>query len=145
VEEIEVVPVHHPPKNERCGLVWKKAMETTTLVPQVPGKLIPPETVNGVVQAIALRFDPYRIILFGSYAHGIATPDSDLDLLVIMETALPPHKRAAPLRLVFDPAPCAMDILVYTPDEVKRWNGTPNHILTEILRGGRTVYERSGR
>jgi predicted nucleotidyltransferase len=112
-----------PPVKERAMRYYvEKAMETTTLVSQAPGKLIPPETVNGVVQTIALRFDPCRIVLFGSYVDGTATPDSDLGLLVIMETGLPPHKRATPLRLAFDPAPCAMDILVYTPDEVKRWN-----------------------
>jgi predicted nucleotidyltransferase len=119
-------------------------MDTTALVSQAPGKLISPETINGVVQAIADRFSPCRIVLFGSYAAGTPTPDSDLDLLLIMETALPAYKRATPIRLMFDPTPCAMDILVYTPEEVQRWHGTRNHILTEILCNGRNLYERSG-
>jgi predicted nucleotidyltransferase len=80
--------------------------------------------------------------VFGSYASGRPTPDSDLDLLVVMETALPRHKRAAPIRLLFRPMPCAMDILVYTPDEVAHWKGTVNHIVTEAFETGRVVYER---
>lgn len=38
--------------------------------------------------------------------------------------------------------PCAMDILVYTSDEVARWKGTVNHIVTEAFETGRVVYER---
>jgi hypothetical protein len=35
-----------------------------------------------------------------------------------------------------------MDILVYVPEEVARWNGIVNHIITEVMRRGKTVYER---
>ncbi|MGH9446230.1 MAG: nucleotidyltransferase domain-containing protein [Terriglobia bacterium] len=116
-------------------------METISIESQAPGKLISSRTIHAVIDAIAKRFSPYRIILFGSYAMGAPTPDSDLDLLVVMETELPAYKRATPIRLIFDPSPCAMDFLVYTPKEVEYWNGTTNHIVTEILRRGKTVYE----
>ena len=99
-------------------------------------------TIDDVVRAIVDSFRPDRIVLFGSAASGRTRPGSDLDLLVIMETALPRHKRAVPIRLLFKPAPCPMDILVYTPDEVKRWNGTTNHIITEALAQGKTIYEK---
>ena len=107
------------------------------------GELVSQEAINSIVRAIAERFSPYKIILFGSYASGSATPDSDLDLLVVMDTDLPPHKRATPMRLLFRPVPCAMDILVYAPEEVARWNGTVNHIITEVMRRGKTLYERA--
>jgi uncharacterized protein len=109
---------------------------------QAVGELVTQEAINSIVRAIAERFSPYKIILFGSYASGDATPDSDLDLFVVMDTDLPPHKRATPLRLLFRPVPCAMDILVYLPEEVARWNGTVNHIITEVMRRGKTLYER---
>ena len=118
-------------------------METISVREQATGGLIPQETIDAVIRSIAERFSPHRIILFGSYATGHPTPDSDLDLFLIMDTDLPRYKRATPIRLLFQPAPCAMDILVYTPEEVARWNGTTNHIITEVLRDGKTVYERS--
>lgn len=117
-------------------------MNTISIVEQHDDKLIPQETISAIVQTIADHFSPQRIIIFGSYSSGQPTPDSDLDLLVIMESDLPRHKRATPIRLLFRPTPCAMDILVYTPEEVAYWNGTSNHIITEALRSGKVVYER---
>ena len=115
----------------------------TVKAPEQPyGKLIPQETIDAVVQAIASNFSPQRIILFGSYASGQPTPDSDLDLLIVMDSDLPTHKRAVPIRLLFRPMPCSMDILVYTPAEVAHWYGTANHIITEALQHGIMVYER---
>jgi uncharacterized protein len=106
------------------------------------GELVTQETIDSIVHGIAETCGPYKIILFGSYASGHPTPDSDLDLFVVMDTDVPSHKRATPIRLLFRPSPCAMDILVYTPEEVARWNGTVNHIITEVIRHGKTVYER---
>lgn len=99
------------------------------------------ETVRTVVRTIAERFKPARIVIFGSWARGGAGPTSDLDLLVIMKTNLPRYKRATPIRMLFDPTPCPMDILVFTPEEVERWNGTVNHIVTEALAEGVVAYE----
>jgi len=109
---------------------------------QQTGELISEEIIRAVVQKIAENFFPDKIIIFGSYASGNPTPDSDLDLMVIMQTDLPRHKRAVPLRLLFRPTPCAMDILVFTPEEVSYWNGVTNHIITEVFASGKVVYER---
>ncbi|MEO5368808.1 MAG: HEPN domain-containing protein [Magnetococcus sp. DMHC-1] len=105
------------------------------------GKSVTPETIAEIARTIAERFDPERIVLFGSHAHGTPTPDSDLDLLVVMPTDLPKSGRAAAIRQLFDPAPCAMDLLVFTPEDVAYWQGTVNHIMTEALLTGRTLYE----
>jgi len=118
-------------------------MQTVSVKEQTLGGLIPQETIDAIIRSIADTFSPHKIIMFGSYATGRPTPDSDLDLFLVMDTDLPRYKRATPIRLLFQPAPCAMDILVYTPEEVAHWNGTTNHIITEVLRSGKTVYERS--
>ena len=102
------------------------------------------ETIQRVVNTIAGKMNPQKIVLFGSAAHGEAGPDSDLDLLLIMESDLPRYKRAAPIHLLFRPYPCPMDFLVYTPTEIERYNGVTNHIVTEALTYGRTVYEDDG-
>ncbi len=118
-------------------------MLTTVHIPEQPsGTLIPQKTIDAIVEAIVAHCSPHYIILFGSYASGQPHPDSDLDLLVVMESDLPKYKRAVPIRLLFRPMPCALDVLVYTPAEVARWYGTVNHIITEALQHGRTVYER---
>jgi predicted nucleotidyltransferase len=117
-------------------------MATVSLKQQRYGEVIPQETIDGVVRAIVENFSPEKIIMFGSYATGNPSPDSDLDFLVVMESDQPRLKRATPLRLLFRPTPCAMDILVYTPEEVKKWNGTVNHIVTQAFKSGRVLYER---
>jgi len=85
-------------------------MATVRLKQQQYGELIAPETIHGVAKAIAENFHPEKIILFGSYATGTPTPDSDLDFLVVMDSDQPRYKRSVPIRLMFDPVPCAMDI-----------------------------------
>jgi len=109
---------------------------------QKTGEKITDKTIKTIVKAIAENFPVEKIILFGSYADDNATIDSDLDLFVIMETDKPKHKRAVPLYLLFKHTPCAMDIVVYTPEEVTMWNGTVNHIITDVLKTGKVVYER---
>ena len=103
---------------------------------------ITPEVIDGVVTRIVDSCHPERIVVFGSTTSGRPHPGSDLDLLVVMDSDLPRHKRAAPIRLLFSPYPCPMDILVYTPAEVAKWRGTTNHIVTEALERGQVVYER---
>ena len=117
------------------------AVKRGSLKQQHVGELIAAETIDAIVKGIVQGFSPEKIVLFGSYANGNPTPDSDLDLLVVMDSDLPRHKRAAPLMLMFRPALCAMDILVYTHEEVAEWNGTVNHIITEVLNSGKVVYE----
>lgn len=104
---------------------------------------VTPTIADHVVDTIARHCDPSKIIVFGSTAAGHAGAASDLDLLVVMESALPRHRRAAPIRLLFSPYPCPMDILVYTPAEIRKWYGTANHIVTEAMDTGETVYERA--
>ena len=110
---------------------------------QVAGQLISQETIAGVIGAIASKFAPHKILLFGSYASGTPTPDSDLDLLVVMDTDRPQNKRSTPIRLLFQPMPCSMDVLVFTPEEVDYWNGTVNHIITEAFQTGKVLYDGS--
>jgi len=110
---------------------------------QISSQLIPQETIEGVIKAITTRFSPEKILLFGSYANGSPTPDSDLDLLIVMETDRPRNKRSTAIRLLFQPMPCSMDVLVFTPDEVEYWNGTVNHIITEAFQTGKVLYDRS--
>jgi len=83
-----------------------------------------------------------RVILFGSYANGRMTADSDVDFLVVAESELPRHKRSRELYRLIRSHRFPMDIIVYTPDEVRRGSRTPVSFISQVLREGRTVYAR---
>jgi uncharacterized protein len=118
-------------------------ISTVDIPEQVYGQLIVPSAIDAIVAEIVARVSPLQILLFGSYANGQPTPDSDLDLLIVMTTDRPKNKRSTPIRLLFQPMPCAMDVLVFTPEEVAYWNGTTNHIITEVFQTGRILYDCS--
>jgi len=84
-----------------------------------------------------------QVILFGSYARGEATDRSDVDLMVVAETDLPPHKRAVALYRQFQPYPFGMDIVVYTPEEVEEGKKSDLTFVSTVLREGRKLYERA--
>jgi predicted nucleotidyltransferase len=81
-----------------------------------------------------------KVILFGSYALGNASEQSDVDFLVISNSTLPRHKRSRQLYALFDEYPFPMDILVYTPQEVETAIRTPGSFLAKVIAEGREVY-----
>ncbi|MEO5327618.1 MAG: nucleotidyltransferase domain-containing protein [Magnetococcus sp. THC-1_WYH] len=88
---------------------------------------------------------PERIILFGSLARGTANEDSDIDLLVVVDEGFQERSRWRELlkiRRRLAPFPMPKDILLYSRDEVARWQHSANHIITHALREGRPLYER---
>ena len=83
-----------------------------------------------------------KIILFGSYAYGTPTPDSDSDLSVIMETDRRPVERSRVVSELLIPRPFPVDILVKTPREVEHALESGDFFLREIVEQGRVLYER---
>jgi predicted nucleotidyltransferase len=102
------------------------------------------ETLPEAVARIAGELHPQRIILFGSYAYGVPIPDSDVDLLVIMETDASSQERSWAVSRLLLPRPFPVDILVRTPDEVKRALANGDFFMRDIVTRGRVLYERSG-
>ena len=100
-------------------------------------------TIKGVSHTIVRGVHPEKIVLFGSCARRAQSADSDLDLLVIMNSNLPRRQRTRMVYSLFNPYPCAMDILVYTPEEVARWKDTPASLVAQILSRGKVLYERT--
>ena len=100
-------------------------------------------TVQELVRRLAEAVQPERIILFGSHARGDAGPDSDVDLLVIAPSELPPWQRTPPLYRLLAGAGLPKDLLWYTPEEVAEWQGVRTHFLTRVLREGQVVYEKA--
>jgi len=91
---------------------------------------------------IGEQFGAEKVILFGSYAEGAATEDSDVDLLVVAETSLPPRKRYGAVRRLVANVSASFDIVVKTPDEYARQRSVVNDIVYFADKYGRVLYER---
>ncbi len=96
-----------------------------------------------IVRRIAQALQPEKIILFGSYAYGTPTTDSDVDLLVIMETRLLPTERYLAVSRLLRPRPFPVDILVKTPEEIRHALAQGDFFVREILDHGLVLYEQN--
>src|SRR5437660_1339302 len=77
-------------------------------------RLIARKRIEAYCEAIAKEFRPQKIVLFGSYAYGRPTPDSDVDLLVVLPFRGNDVTKAFEIRSRFD-TPFPLDLLVRKP------------------------------
>lgn len=103
--------------------------------------MIEPEQIDEAIRTLAEAAAPERILLFGSYARGDATDDSDLDFLVIASCVEDRAKEMVRLRRALRPLRVPADVLVYSAEDVERWGNQPGSALYWALREGRVVYE----
>ncbi|MBX3002225.1 MAG: nucleotidyltransferase domain-containing protein [Caldilineaceae bacterium] len=99
-------------------------------------------TLPQAVARIAQELQPEAIILFGSYAYGEPTPDSDVDLLVIWQTDAPGTERSWSVSRLLIPRLFPVDILVRTPDEIEDALAQGDFFIREIITRGKVLYER---
>ncbi len=97
--------------------------------------------IQSYADAIAQKFRPERIILFGSYARGDATADSDVDLLVLFRGKGHGADRSLEIRLCLQ-AGFAMDLIARTEGEVKRRLKENDWFLHDALDEGIVLYDR---
>jgi len=93
-----------------------------------------------MVRRIVEKFDPERIVLFGSYARGEAGPDSDVDLLVVMPVSGSCWEKSIEIGAVVNDVPIPKDILVATPYEAERFRDVIGTIIRPAFREGRILY-----
>ena len=98
--------------------------------------------IDDIVNRIATKFNPDKIILFGSYASGTPNNDSDLDLLIIKDTDLPPHRRSFDIQKLFMGSMVPMDILVYTNKEFEQEQKEKYSFLSNAIKTSKILYER---
>lgn len=99
-----------------------------------------PQVIDDIVQAC----DPLEVVLFGSVARGEESPDSDLDLLVVLDRVDPgakPRLMGEIRRAIQAPVP--VNVFVTDPGEVERRRDVVGSFHYWPLREGQAVYERS--
>lgn len=93
-----------------------------------------------IKEKIIKTVSPQKIILFGSYARGITDEDSDIDLIVIWETDLNPHKRNFFLSRLFPMRNFSLDIFAFTKKEMEMFKDVPGTMLYEAFHNGKVIY-----
>ena len=97
--------------------------------------------IRSFCNALAKRFRPRKIILFGSYAYGKPTEDSDVDLLVVMNRTCHHGERMSLRIRKAMPASFPMDIIVRTPNFISRRIAWGDPFMREIFAKGKVLYE----
>ena len=95
-----------------------------------------------MVRRIVERFDPERIVLFGSHARGEATEHSDVDLLVVLKDVASKRDKAVEIRGALFGLGVAKDVVVVSCEELNKKKDLVGTIVYPALREGRLLYER---
>lgn len=96
--------------------------------------------IRNYAKRIGRKFHPQQVILFGSYAIGLATEDSDVDLLVIMDHDKSRNiEQAIEIQLATDAA-FPMDLIVRRPDEVNQRLAMNDAFLKGLINDGEVLY-----
>ncbi len=98
------------------------------------------KTIQEYGNRIAEEYRPQKIILFGSYAIGTPTPESDVDILVILPFEGKNASKSAELLNRTNPH-FPIDLLVRTPDQVKDRLQKGDFFMKEIIEKGKVIYE----
>ena len=101
------------------------------------------EVLDEVKRRIVTKFRPKRIILFGSYAGGRPGPDSDLDLLIVMDVEGSTRKKANEIDMLLADRSIPMDFIVLTPEQYERQRNIAGSIVRHVEREGKVIYEHA--
>ncbi|MGH7231288.1 MAG: nucleotidyltransferase domain-containing protein [Nitrospiraceae bacterium] len=100
------------------------------------------DEIREIVHRIVSRFNPEKIILFGSHARGNAGPDSDVDLLIVMDVIGSKRQTATAIDMALLGIDLPVDVIVLKPEEVERNRHMMGTIVYPALREGKVLYER---
>lgn len=97
--------------------------------------------IRAYCDALARALNPAKIILFGSYAYGQPTRDSDVDLLVVLPFRGNDIAKAIQIRSRF-PAPFPLDLIVRKPEFIAARLRERDMFVEFVMTKGRVMYER---
>ncbi len=101
------------------------------------------EKIEEMVRRIVDRFNPQKIILFGSLARGTAGYDSDADILVVMPVKGSKRKQATEIDVSLIGLDLPTDVIVVTPEELEKNRDRIGTIIYPAIREGKVLYERT--
>ena len=137
-EGVDYARDHHPHDASHTG--------GGTMEAQVPNanerRRIPMQAIRAVVKQIAAKFQPEKIILFGSHAYGQPRPESDVDLLVVMDTPLRSRQQRLEISRALLPRPFPLDVIIRTPRQLEERIAMGDLFLLEITTQGKVLYEQ---
>ncbi|MCS6829030.1 MAG: nucleotidyltransferase domain-containing protein [bacterium] len=101
------------------------------------------EILNDIVKRLVEGYAPQKVILFGSYARGEASEDSDIDLLIIKDTEKPPIERWQEVKRLLRDRNRRVSVspLVYTSEEIARRLSVRDFFIEEVLEEGIVLYD----
>ena len=101
------------------------------------------DTIQAVAKLIADRFDPEKVILFGSHARGNAGSHSDVDILVVLKSLDNWPKRDNPIRAaIAEEFVLPVDVFVTTPERLASQRDNPYSFVNTALASQEVLYER---
>lgn len=98
--------------------------------------------IKRITKQIVKKYKPEKIILFGSYAWGKPTEDSDVDLFIIKNTQKKKISRMYEVYKLLWNKRLPLDVLVYNPREVKERLSLGDFFIDDIIKNGKLIYER---
>ena len=99
------------------------------------------DELERIVEVIKNEYAPEKIVLFGSLAADHVHEWSDIDLLIIKRTDKRPIERTMEVVNLIRPK-IGIDLFIYTPEEFKLLQRERYAFLLNILKTGKTVYEK---
>lgn len=99
-----------------------------------------PGVLRDIVARVVKAARPEKIVLFGSAARGEMGPNSDIDLLVVKRGTFNRRRLTAKIYDALYGAGAAVDVVIVTPDEVRRYDDAPCLPIYPALREGLVVY-----
>lgn|SRR3989338_819778 len=101
------------------------------------------QKIQEITDKIVREFKPEKVVLFGSYAWGVPTKDSDVDLFIVKDDPIKnTHEMGVELEKILLNRPIALDLLVYKPDQVVRRLSMGDPFVAKVWKQGRILYER---
>lgn len=99
--------------------------------------------IKTFVEEVVRRFEPERVVLFGSYAYGRPHADSDVDLLVVMRHQGAGAEQAARIRQEVQSG-FPLDLIVRSPAIIRQRLKMGDSFIREILERGQVLHEARG-
>lgn len=98
--------------------------------------------VEKSIDKIKEHYKPEKIFIFGSFARGKITPDSDVDFFIIKRTKKTRRERQREVSRILIDREVPMDILVFTPAETEKRKKLGDPFILDILNSGKLVYAK---